>query len=294
MSDRRIFSTVPTLIDCVPSQQLDVFKSLCRTDLENHGLSQLTFDWGMPDRDPWNQTMAIFIVKHWQYARLQGAFDKQSITPEHKTEENCLGIMLRWVRGQRVDIRQNCRSAQKNLQKEMRRKKRTLFKYRVESLSRLLRASNLPDQAAELLPHHDCCSETEWVPEETSYPSIGLVWRSQQYNSIIQQIDGLSFKYCSSTQGPLRASRRFDQCRTKATQVDSNAAFCPGLPENCYDPLFLFNLTDEEKAALQMKPVSSLLNTLPNVIQNFSISLVFKSGSTRYSFFFTNRYVAGN
>ncbi|EGG07564.1 uncharacterized protein MELLADRAFT_105519 [Melampsora larici-populina 98AG31] len=73
------------------------------------------------------------------------------------------------------DICQNRLSAKKLRQKEMQHKKRTLLKYRAKSLSQLLRASNLPNQASDLLPHHDCCSDTDWQAEETLYPSIGMV-----------------------------------------------------------------------------------------------------------------------
>jgi hypothetical protein len=63
------------------------------------------------------------------------------------------------------------------------------------------------------------------------------------------------------------ASRRFDQSRTEATHDNPGAPVCRGLLENCYDPIFLSTLTAEEKASLNIKPVSSLLNTLPSQIE---------------------------
>lgn len=131
-----------------------------------------------------------------------------------------------------------------------------------------MKAKKLEQKASEIMPHHDCCSDTEWEPEDTQYPSVGLVWRSQQYASILQQIDGLSFKYCASTRGVVNAHKRFDQCRTQATHTNPHAPVCIGLPENCYDPVFLSNLMPEDKAALHMKPVTSLLNILPPHIED--------------------------
>ncbi|EGG11579.1 uncharacterized protein MELLADRAFT_59734 [Melampsora larici-populina 98AG31] len=263
---------MPTAVEVgVPDENLEMFKALCLADLANHGITRLSFDWELADRSPWNQTVAIFIAKHWQYAYSQGAFDDKAIWSAHNTEKTCIGIILRWLRGRSEDIRQKRRSPEKLRQKEACRKKRMLFKYRADSLSRLLVARNLPQDASVILPHHNCCSDTEWDPEETQYPSVGLVWRSQQYTSLIHQIDGLSFKYSKSTQGARAASQRFDQCRTQATQTNIHAAVCPGLPENCYDPLFISNLTTEERAALNLKPVSNLLITLPTEIEDFAV-----------------------
>ncbi|EGF97162.1 uncharacterized protein MELLADRAFT_114543 [Melampsora larici-populina 98AG31] len=186
----------------------------------------MTFDWKAPDKDIWNRTIATFVVKHWRYAYTQGAFNKESITPSHDTVTNCMGIVLRWIRGRTVDIRQCRRSPDKILQKETRRKKRVLFKYRVDSLSRLLKSSKLDNLTSEIMPNVDCCSDTEWDPEETRYPSVGLEWRSEQYTKILHQIDGISFKYCSSTRGPAHACKRFDQCRNEATHTNPQASVC--------------------------------------------------------------------
>ncbi|EGG10969.1 uncharacterized protein MELLADRAFT_92372 [Melampsora larici-populina 98AG31] len=271
MSDRQVFLTEPVTVDNgVPEAPLDRFKMFAQNDLRRHGINRLTFDWAKADRDIWNRTMAIFVVKHWQYAKSQGAL-KQSVDSAHNTESNCIGIVLRWIRGRTVEIRQERQSDDKYRKKETRRKKRVLFKYRCDSLSRLLLAAKIDQQASDILPHHDCCSETEWEPENTHYPSVGLIWRSPQYTKVLHQIDKLSYKYSSSTQGPLLASQRFDQCRTSATHNDPKAAVCPGLPENCYEPTFLAYLTPEEKTALRIKPVSSWINTLPNQIQNFAV-----------------------
>lgn len=64
-------------------------------NLEKNGIPRLTFDWKSPDKDPWNQTIAIFLVKHWKYAETQGAFKKHAITPAHDTEVICIWIVLR-------------------------------------------------------------------------------------------------------------------------------------------------------------------------------------------------------
>ncbi|EGG10001.1 uncharacterized protein MELLADRAFT_60770 [Melampsora larici-populina 98AG31] len=264
MSDRAVFTSNPTHVIVRDSDaKLERFKALFLADLQKHGINQITFDWKSPDRDPWNRTMALFLVKHWQYAKSEGAFPKQSISSDDSTEKVCIGIVHRWMRGTATDIRQGRRSPQKLLRKETGRKKIALFKYRLRSMSALAKAEKLGDEATKLLPHHDCCSDTEWQPENTHHPAVGLIWRSQEFTSVLHQLDELSEKYSSSTKGPLITSRRFDQCRTVATTTNASAPVCRGLPENCYEPVWLSSLTAEEKVSLQIKPVSTLLNTLP-------------------------------
>ncbi|EGF99456.1 uncharacterized protein MELLADRAFT_68543 [Melampsora larici-populina 98AG31] len=269
MSDHKIFGT-NSVSAHVSSDDEDIipFKLLFLSDLKSYGISRMTLDWEKNDKDIWNRTLAVLIVKHWRYAKSEGAFSGESVTPSHNTEKICMGVVLRWIRGRANDVRQNRGSREKVLRKETLRKKQVLFKYRTDSLTRLMKAKKLEQKASEIMPHHDCCSDTEWEPEDTQYPSVGLIWRSQQYASILQQIDGLSYKYCASSRGVVNAHKRFDQCRTKATHTNPHAAVCIGLLENCYDPVFLSNLMPEEKAALHMKPVTSLLNILPPLIED--------------------------
>lgn len=116
------------------------------------------------------------------------------------------------------------------------------------------------------MPDPDCCSETEWRPEDTHYKSIGLSWRSSQYSQMHHQVDKLSFRYKASAASPLLARRRFDQCRTEATEINRLAPVCFGLPENCYEQVFLAKLTDEARTALNVKPPSDALNTILSMI----------------------------
>lgn len=95
---------------------------------------------------------------------------------------------------------------------------------------------------------------------------MGLIWRSQPYTKVIRGLDGLSGKYKASVSTTLLARRRFDQCRIESPQINPKAPVCCGLPENCYEPMFLSNLTIEARAALRMKPASNLLQVLPPLI----------------------------
>lgn len=113
------------------------------------------------------------------------------------------------------------------------------------------------------MPNSDCCSETDWQPEDTHYDTIGLSWRSSPYTNLLHLLDRFSGRHKASNAGPVLACRRFDQCRTTGNVINDDAPVCCGLPENCYDPVFLSNLTHESKAALRIEPPSNLLNTLP-------------------------------
>ncbi|EGF97510.1 uncharacterized protein MELLADRAFT_114282 [Melampsora larici-populina 98AG31] len=260
LSDQRVIHA-----DLIETGDTNMTRSMAlfSADLRNHGIHRVTFDWNAPNNSHWNRTMAIFVAKHWMYSRTRGLFKEKSVNKLHCTEFNCISLVLRWVRGRSEEIRNGRRSPAKRLKKETGRKKKQLFEYRHQSLSRLLGSE---ESASELMPDSDCCSETEWQPEETQYKSIGLIWRSSQYSQILHQIDKLSFRYKASIASPLLASRRFDQCRTKATEINWLAPVCCGLPENCYEQVFLAKLTDEARTALNVKPPSDALNTLPPMI----------------------------
>ncbi|EGG04642.1 uncharacterized protein MELLADRAFT_108320 [Melampsora larici-populina 98AG31] len=245
LSDHQVFQsqTVPT---DGTAEDLAKFKELFLLDL-NSSL--------------WNRTMALFIVKHWLYAKSQGAFKRKGIDPTYATVPICIGLVLRWMQGRSQEIRIGRRRPEKLLLRERERKKRQLFTYRKETVDR-----HLCPEASDLLPSSDCCSDTEWEPDAIQHPTKGLVWRSVQYTSLLHQIDRVSFKYKSETSTLLLASQRFDQCRLEAASVNPAAAVCRGLPSNCYDPLFISALTDEQRDSLDMKAPSSLLASLPSVI----------------------------
>lgn len=249
-------------------------------DLKTYGVSQMTFNWDAKDTRGWNCTVAVLVVKHWRFARDHGAFNnKHSVNPTHNTISNCIGLVLRWLCGRAEDIRLHRLDAEKLRQKEQQRKKKVvslvkyyqylfiqlssnqylkLFGYREETVER-----HLTEEAKQLLPDADCCSDTEWDPEAIEYQSLGVPWRSQQYGTFLHGLDNLSYHYKASVTGPTAASRRFDQCRKKARLDNPKAPVCIGLPRNCYDPLFLSNLVEDELAALKMKPILGLLNSLP-------------------------------
>jgi len=122
-------------------------------------------------------------------------------------------------------------------------------------------------EALPLIPDADCCSETEWEPEQIKHEKTDLVWRSQPYKSFLHLTDRLSFKYKVQVDGIRLATKRFDQCRIGGSTHNPNAAVCSGLPENCYDPVWYESLDYDTKARLDRQPPSDLLNTLPEKIE---------------------------
>ncbi|EGG06653.1 uncharacterized protein MELLADRAFT_106620 [Melampsora larici-populina 98AG31] len=260
ISDERVFSTTVVEAGSTSDKRAILYFS---ADLNNYNIGRATFDWSASDNSQWNRTMAVFVTKHWLHAKKQGWFDHKPLDQSHCTQGNCIGLVLRWIRGRSEEIRTARRSPDKVLLKEQARKKRMLFEYWQQSLSLVIEA-----EASDMMPDPDCCSDTEWEPDQTHYNWIDVIWRSQQYSQILHKLDELSYKVKASVSSPLLARRRFDQCRLEASKVNQKAPVCCGLPENCYEQVFLANLTEEARTALRMKPASNLLNTLPSQIVN--------------------------
>ncbi|EGG12189.1 uncharacterized protein MELLADRAFT_89355 [Melampsora larici-populina 98AG31] len=213
-------------------------------ELQKYNIHRFTFAWDLPDSHHWNRTMAVFVAKHWRYEQRRGAFKHYGINQSHNTKSNCISLILRW-RG---------------------RKRRVLCEYRQDTVKRHLQVDPLL-----IIPDADCCSDTEWYPDQVKFKRVGLKWRSQQYEGIIRQIDGLSFSYKSSVDTPALAMNRFDQCRIPGTSINPKAAVCCGLPENCYNAVFLAGLTYEQRESLNMKPVIDL-DALSEEIKNLVVS----------------------
>lgn len=128
LSDHQVFQsqTVPTE---GTAEDLAKFRELFLLDLSNHGVLRFTFDWDDLDSSVWNRTMALFIVKHWLYAKSQGAFKRQGINPNYATVPICIGLVLRWMRGRSQEIRIGRRRPEKLLLRERERKKRQVSLY---------------------------------------------------------------------------------------------------------------------------------------------------------------------
>ncbi|EGG06004.1 uncharacterized protein MELLADRAFT_63681 [Melampsora larici-populina 98AG31] len=271
MMDQLVFALNPTSASAtLNDKEMIEYKNRFMADLQNHNIHRFTFAWDLPDSHHWNRTMAVFVVKHWRYAREHGAFKNYGINSSHNTEMNCISLVLRWLRGRAEDIRLNRGDTQKLLLRERARKRRThaivlgdsaefdypmiqLFNYRQETIKRHLKVDPML-----IMPDADCCSDTEWYPDQVKFKRVGLKWRSQQYENLIRQIDGLSFNYKATVDTPALAITRFDQCRIPGTSFNPKAAVCCGLPENCYNAVFLSGLTYEHKKSLDIKPVVDL------------------------------------
>lgn len=119
-SDQNIFVT--HLMDVGETNESRA-KAFFEADLYQHGIHRTTFDWSSPDHSQWNRTMAVFIAKHWLHSKQVGFFSHKGINPRHCTEEICIGLVRRWVRGRSEEIQTGRRSPEKILQKEKTRKK---------------------------------------------------------------------------------------------------------------------------------------------------------------------------
>lgn len=113
----------------------------------------------------------------------------------------------------------------------------------------------------DLLPGHECCSDTEVEGTEPLKRSIGLPWRSAKYTTWLHQVDQLTFKHQSSVHGRHSATRRFDTARVEGNTFNPMAPVCSKLPEDCYDAEFFEKqLSDLDKLTLQIKPKSAHLD----------------------------------
>ncbi|EGG06303.1 uncharacterized protein MELLADRAFT_63534 [Melampsora larici-populina 98AG31] len=265
MSDQRIFALEPEVLTQLTndsSRQREVFLA----DLRQYGIERFTFDWGLKKGCRWNQVMSILVIKHWRHANKRGDFGNLPINPAHTTYTTLEGMLTRWIRGRATEIRSGQNTPEKLRAVENNRKKRLLFKYRRDSFVR-----HLGKESLDLIPDADCCSETEWEPEQLDQKKVGLVWRSQQYRSLMHRVDRLSYEYKAQLDGILLATQRFDQCRVEESYNNPNAAVCCGLPQNCYDQVWYNSLDDDKKVKLKAQPASEILNTLATRIEQLLI-----------------------
>ncbi|EGG02642.1 uncharacterized protein MELLADRAFT_66212 [Melampsora larici-populina 98AG31] len=265
MSDQRIFVLEPTVLSSLTDNSTRQ-RSVFLADLRQHGIQRATFDWSMKEGCRWNQAMKILVIKHWRHAKQRGDFGSLPINPAHITHTKLEGILMRWIRGQASAIRSGRNTPEKLRVIENNKKKRQLFKYRRETFER-----HLGEESLDLIPDADCCSETEWEPEEIQHNKVGLVWRSQQYASLLHSLDRLSYEYKAQVDGIILATRRFDQCRVDQSSTNPNAAVCCGLPQNCYDQVWYNNLNDDKKVKLNCQPPSDSLNSLANKIEQLLV-----------------------
>ncbi|EGF97542.1 uncharacterized protein MELLADRAFT_114249 [Melampsora larici-populina 98AG31] len=239
MSDQRIFVLEPAVLSSLTDNSARQ-KMVFLADLQQYGMQRATFDWSLKEGCRWNQVMTSFVIKHWIHAKERGDFGNLPINPSHITHTKLEGILMRWIRGKASDIRSGRNAPEKLRVIENNKKKRQLFKYRHDSFER-----HLGQESLKLIPDADCCSETEWEPDQTKHKKVGLVWRT---------------------------SRRFDQCRVDTSDINPKAAVCCGLPQNCYDPVWYDSLDDDKKIKLKSQPPSELLNSLANRIEQIVIA----------------------
>ncbi|EGG04110.1 uncharacterized protein MELLADRAFT_65136 [Melampsora larici-populina 98AG31] len=261
MSDQRVFLPEPETVVSKEDRWANT-KAMILADLQKYGVTRFTFDWTLQEGYEWNRIMTTFTLKHWLHAKQQGMFSKLSINPSHTTEVQLEGIIARWIRGRATEIRSGRNDPKKRRVVENNKKKRALFKYRRDSAKRHLDAS-----WTELITDADCCSETEYEPDQIRYEKIGLVWRSEQYSAFLHSIDRLSFKYKAQLHGNRLAAQRFDQCRIPGSKYNHKAAVCCGLPQNCYDPVWFNSLDIDKRAKLKAHPPSELMNTLATQVK---------------------------
>lgn len=83
------------------------YKEKCQKELEYYGLSSFTFQWDIKGITIWDSITSNIIVKHWLHAKSEGAFSRYAIDTQHGTFEIILGLLERWLRGQKDIFRRN-------------------------------------------------------------------------------------------------------------------------------------------------------------------------------------------
>ncbi|EGF97348.1 uncharacterized protein MELLADRAFT_85849 [Melampsora larici-populina 98AG31] len=257
--DSSVFTLYNSSTHSDPTCNWVPFKALLEADLSRHSIHRYTFQWDAfnGEDSEWNQIMIYFTVKHWKFAKNASAFDGYGLDLDQDKEIIQIGIVTRWLCGKIEQIKNGFNEDSKVRQRYRTRKKRELWEYRRETLTR-----HLPEYL-DLLPNADCCSETEDNPQVAVQRSIRPYWRSEKYGNWIHEIDGLSYDHQASVMRRLHAARRFDTHRQEGSTINPLSKVCAGLPEDCYDSTFL---TQHNELARHSLRIISNVNHLDNAL----------------------------
>ena len=77
------------------------FISFCEEDLKTFSISGPTFEWNKKQNSQWDNTIIAVILKHWCFAKSQGAFSKQALNPQFSEYKILLAVLEHWLHGQK-------------------------------------------------------------------------------------------------------------------------------------------------------------------------------------------------
>lgn len=126
LADLTVFSLNPPVTDPSCDDKISLprqkpcwvtSKALFNCDLARYRVPRMTLVWGKSDDSVWNCVVLAICLKHWLWAKEHNAFSHYSIDPKFSGNAIVLGVMERWVRGQRPAGNPN--SAKKNNKRRM-------------------------------------------------------------------------------------------------------------------------------------------------------------------------------
>ncbi|KAA1131828.1 hypothetical protein PGTUg99_028227 [Puccinia graminis f. sp. tritici] len=245
-------SQIPESAASLKSEKIpDLFRVLYLQDLSASGFPGATFAWEHPWESPWNQSIAQFILKHWQHAHQSGVFKIFYIDPiEASNNKLHMGTLHRWFLGRAEGLRLG-RFSQ-------------IQKHRQQTLSNL----NITAEHKALFDTLGCSSETEKLPDK-SLVKVPLSWRSTEFQLLAQQLDKIHIRKKMSTKGPKYTTNYTIENRRLDPISPISPAFSnvpTNLPINCYAPEYIKTLTDTQKILLNSKPAINF-PALLNMIQ---------------------------
>ncbi|KAA1136506.1 hypothetical protein PGTUg99_034068 [Puccinia graminis f. sp. tritici] len=152
------------------------------------------FNWNEPGFSPWNEAFSDLILRHWDHARVTGAFIAYSMAPRPAADPAIIKSLIhRWFNGRQDELRREQRKpgSAENKKKMIKRShlRKRLAKNRTDTLRRL----NVDKKFQEIFADPQCTSDTEELEDGTQV-KVRLAWRSKIADALAVKIDQITIR----------------------------------------------------------------------------------------------------
>ncbi|POW01358.1 hypothetical protein PSHT_12572 [Puccinia striiformis] len=152
------------------------------------------FDWNADSTSPWNVAFSGLILRHWNRARLAGAFHAYPMDPAAAGEPPTLeALITRWFDGRRDEIRKEERNPGASLAQKKRIKSCHWRKQLALNRTETLRRSKVAEKFKGIFKDPLCNSDTETLDDGTLV-KVKLKWRSESASLLAAKVDQLTIR----------------------------------------------------------------------------------------------------